>query len=35
MNVLWDSVWQRCGISWIWDDQALSQVQRFQHRLGL
>lgn len=28
MNVLRDSVWQRCGISWIWDAQALSQVTK-------
>jgi|WetSurSiteA1Bulk_404760.scaffolds.fasta_scaffold00219_6 hypothetical protein len=26
MRTLRDNVWQRCGISWIWDALALSQV---------
>lgn len=26
MKQLMDSVWQRRGISWIWDDEALAQV---------
>ena len=28
MKALRDSVWQRCGTSWIWDAQALSQVTK-------
>jgi hypothetical protein len=28
MKTLRDNVWQRCGISWIWDAQALSQVTK-------
>lgn len=26
MNTMLDTVWQRRGISWIWDTQALSQI---------
>lgn len=28
MAKLYDNVWQRRGVSWIWDDEALSEVYR-------
>ena len=28
MKQLLDTVWQRRGISWIWDDEALNEIAR-------
>ena len=35
MKQLLDTVWQRRGISWIWDDEALNKIAKPSEVLSL